>query len=166
MIHVRAEVFGVLTLIPWALNMLAVRERRTGCDPALSLTVMIMSLWVVTTTLERTFSPPGSYYGHWALDLVALGACAWTARVKGVRFAAVLAWLYAFQICASAAYLLRAWVAPGMAEGASHYVFKSVLNALFLAQLVAVGWPGGRHALRRFGASWRSYRRQNPELDA
>lgn len=164
MIHVQAELFGTLALIPLALSLYAVWRRHLPAVAPLATSVMILAIWAVTTQLERSFAPPQAYFFHWCLDLVAMLACAWLAKKQKLKFALLLAVLYGAQVVANAAYLIAAAVGNVPISNIPHsanivdpttYRYKFLINLIFLMQLAASGLVGGMYVASDLRAWWR-----------
>ena len=154
MLHVRAEFFGTLALLPLLLNLYAVRRQYLPAVAPLATSVMILAIWGVTTHMERSFAPPQAYFFHWCIDLVAMIACGWLGKTQKLKFAIILAVLYGLQVVSNAAYLVAVALGEGAVSTTPHsaniidpttYRYKTLINAVFLLQLVASGTEGVRY---------------------
>ncbi len=144
--------WGFVAMIPFGLNVWALRSHYHAYVDAVGLSLMLVLLWALYNL--SLVSPPGQPENMLVLaviDVIAMGICAAAWVTEPRPFKLVLAVLFLGQLGLHASFWM-AWPQPGLL-----YNYKAALNATFALQLLTAAWPGGT-ALVRHGLDWLSDR--------
>ncbi len=141
-------VWGVMSLIPLALNWLAHRAERNRYVDSVGLSMMLVLFWAAYNIVIT--SPPGrpeNMIPLVGLDVlgVAVAMAAWVRHRRVYKL--LLAGLFIAQLIIHVAFWLawNAWPNPDLL-----YTYMACLNGTFALQLLAVAFPGGWAIVRRY----------------
>ena len=132
--------FGVLVVIPLAVNYAACRVDYQRHMDAFMLASMLCVFWAVTNSIGMLWEFPESKKFHSLIDLLGLLTCVASYVTARRRWKAYLALIFLVQLGAHAAFW---WAYDGNTAGSIAYAYKLTLNLTWLAQLVCVGASGG-----------------------
>lgn len=136
--------FGALLCIPVALNYIASRHDYREYVDAFFASVMIAAIWSFTNGAAAFWSFPDSKQFHPLVDLIGLSVCIAAYMTQRQRWKLVLACLFLAQLYLHVGFWWTWGNSPLGSIGRDYIV---LLNVLWAAQLVCVGWPGGKHAV-------------------
>lgn len=128
-------------------------------DPrARQMTALIALVWLETVLCDFMLEPTASVAMKLPIDLV--GGLMATMLITRERWTALVPALFVVMLLSHAAFWLAYFNGLDL-----WYAYVNALNALFLAQMVAVAWPNGGRMIERF-SSWISDLRQRRGLTA
>ena len=141
MINPSPEFWGVLVLCPLVINLIARARLNGSFVDACGMSMFVAILWLMTHWMDQTYAFPANKALHPMIDLAggttAMGL--WINKPKTWKL--VLAYLFAIQCFFDVLFAVAAIAAPAQAL---QYPYVLALNLLFIGQLIALAWQGGK----------------------
>lgn len=157
--------YGLMVLVPWALNAWAAKHDFGRYADAVYMAAVLCCVWIATNAVALFVGPPQSKALHPIVDLIALTIVAQSVLVHDKDgpmrwWKTVLGLLFVLQVSLHASFWLAWWRNDLSLEttiGKSVYSRYLWTNGLiWVCELVAAGWPGGRYVASRVVARVRS----------
>lgn len=152
-------IYGVMVLIPLTLNAIASREAFAEYADAAYMAGLLCAVWIVTNTIAIVVGPPESKILHPLIDLAAMAIVVDSLVKRYQPWKMVLTLLFSVQIAMHGAFWIAWWTQDlSMRDGMGQIVYSRYLwvnGTVWTLELVAAGWPGGRHVAGRIRARLR-----------
>lgn len=142
--------YGLATLSVYAVNAWAARDAEARYADALGVSLLLCVSYLVTNATVALFGWPDSiiYFPFMDTGFCFLLWAAWKKARKG--WMAVLMGLLVLQLAMHVA-ALYTWKTGSLTHGGL-YIYATMLNGVYILQLLTVGGVGLAHALRRLRA--------------
>lgn len=137
--------FASLLAIPLALSIMASASDFKHYVDAVLASVLLCIIWAFVTVCAHLLPFPQSKQYHMLVDLIALSLCVTAFMTQFQWWKLTLAGLFGLQLWAHV-WFRGHWdpAAPDVSIGRTYIL---ALNVLWLAQLLCVSVPGGRHVV-------------------
>lgn len=141
MINPSPEFWGVLVLCPLVINLIARARLNGSFVDACGMSMFVAVLWLMTHLMDQTYPFPHNKALHPMFDLAggmtAMGL--WISKPKTWKL--VLAYLFAIQCFFDVVFAIAIITTPAHTL---QYPYVLALNLLFIGQLIALAWQGGK----------------------